>query len=119
MSEMKKLLYDRLSDSLQLRLNGPPLDRGAPHILNLSFPGIKGELLVHALEEKGIYVSPGSACHSRRPEPSHVLSAMGLSEEDIEGSLRFSFSSFNTSEEVEYAAINIIECVKSLQEIMA
>lgn len=118
-AEMKNMLYNKLNESLDIKLNGPPVEKGAPHILNLSFRGIKGEVLVHALEEQGIFSSPGSACHSRRPEPSHVLAAMGTGEEDIKSALRFSFSSFNTSAEVEHAAGVITDSVKNLREIMA
>ncbi|MBS4030365.1 MAG: cysteine desulfurase [Clostridiales bacterium] len=74
----------------------------APHILSVTISGIKGEVLVHALEEHGIYISTGSACHSHRADPSHVLLAMGRAEKEIEASLRFSFSPYNTEEEIDY-----------------
>ncbi len=74
------------------RINGPENEQAAPHILNISFPGIKGEILLHALEAHNIYVSTGSACHARKKEASHVLQAMGLSPETIESAVRISFS---------------------------
>lgn len=63
------------------------------YILNVSFLGIKAEILLHALEAKGIFVSTGSACSTNKPMPSHVLSAMGCTADEIRGAVRFSFSS--------------------------
>ncbi len=117
-SQLKNMLYANLKDSLEIKINGPPIEESAPHILNILFPGIKGEILLHSLEEKGVFVSTGSACHSRRPEPSHVLTALGLDKEETEASLRFSFSSFNTFAEVEHASQAVITCVQELQELM-
>ncbi len=75
---------------------------GAPHLINISFPGIKGEVLIHSLEGEGIYVSTGSACHSKSNEKSHVLRAIGLPAEQIDGTIRISFSHFNTKEDIDY-----------------
>jgi hypothetical protein len=87
------------------RINGPDWEEGAPHILNVYFEGVdRGEVLVHMLEEKGIYVSTGSACHSRRAEPSHVLKAMGLKKEGLFGAIRISLSPFNTLEQIQEAS---------------
>ena len=61
------------------------------YILNISFTGVKSEVLLHSLEARGIFVSTGSACSSHKPQPSHVLTAMGVKREDIEGAIRFSF----------------------------
>jgi cysteine desulfurase len=92
-------------------VNSPP--DGAAHILSISFPGIKGEVLIHSLEAEGIYLSTGSACHSRSREKSHVLKAAGLTEEQIDGTIRISFSSFNTEEEIDYT----IEMINKKLEI--
>lgn len=118
MKELKISFAEKLYRSLPVEINGPSLRDGAPHVLNLCFGNVRGEILVHALEEDGIYASPGSACHSRRPEPSHVLVAIGLEEQRIHSSLRFSFSPLNTVAEIEYAARKIVAKVKDLQEIM-
>lgn len=98
-------------------LNGPDpsAPESAPHILNVSFPGIKGEVLVHALEDRGIYVSTGSACSSRQPEPSHVLKALGLDRGSVEGALRFSLSPFNTPEEMDYTVTQLAEIVNEFR----
>jgi len=74
----------------------------SPAILNVSFLGTRGEVLLHGLERENIYVSTGSACASKKKEKSHVLTAMGLSEKEIEGTLRFSFSEFNTINEMDF-----------------
>lgn len=82
--------------------NGPAPEQGAPHILNLCFPGIGGEIMVHFLEEKGVYVSTTSACSSRHRTVSHVLLAMGLPEDEAACSVRLSLSRFTTQEEISY-----------------
>ncbi|MDD6071690.1 MAG: cysteine desulfurase family protein [Clostridiales bacterium] len=74
----------------------------APHIASLSFKGVRSEVLLHALEDKGICVSAGSACSSNHPAVSGVLKAIGLEKDLLESTLRFSFSEFNTVEEAEY-----------------
>jgi cysteine desulfurase len=99
-------------------LNGPPSELGVPHILNLAFPGIKAEVLLHFLEEKGIFVSAGSACHSRHSEPSHVLKAINLKKEFLEGSIRFSFSIYNNEAEVLTAAKETVTAVNTLRSML-
>ncbi len=114
LSALKTIFFDIIKSSLPVTINGPAVQAGAPHIINLLFPGVKGEVLVHALAGYGIYASPGSACHSRHPAPSHVLLAMGLDEEKAGSSLRFSFSVINTEDEVKEAAAKTITAVKEL-----
>jgi cysteine desulfurase len=80
----------------------------APHILNVTFKGKRGEVILHMLEENGVYVSTGSACHSNKFGESHVLKAIGLSKEDIGATVRFSFSEENTEDEIKYA-INLLK----------
>ncbi len=102
-------------------LNGPPCDerdpRSAPHIANISFPGIPGEVLVHALEQQGIYVSTGSACSSRKKTGSHVLEAMGLDEQRVSGAIRFSLSPVNTEEEIDYAVRKTVDVARELRAV--
>ncbi|GFN22781.1 cysteine desulfurase family protein [Thermanaeromonas sp. C210] len=118
MRRLKMQLAERLLTGIpDAYINGPEPTSGAPHILNVSFPGLKAEVLVHMLEEKGIYVSTGSACHSRRQNSSHVLQALGLPKDRIDGSIRISFSRLNTDEEVEEAARAICECVAELRRL--
>lgn len=98
----------------EAEVNGPPPAAGAPHILNISFPGFRGEVLLHALEEKGIYVSTGSACSSRKEVVSRVLKNMGLPRDLLYGAIRFSFSPYNTEAEIDYVLERLQEVVKEL-----
>jgi len=124
-AEHMRLLRDRLIRGItegcpHAVLNGPPAGSGpeaAPHIINLSFLGLKGETLVHALEGRGIYVSTGSACSSRRPETSHVIRALGKDKRIQEGSVRFSLSPFTTENDIEEAVSAVIEVVRELEGV--
>lgn len=101
MRELKERLKNGiLSEIPNTVLNGP--EDGAPHILNISFLGTKAEVLLHALEMHGIYVSTGSACSSHKNAKSHVLLAMGKTPEEIEGAIRFSLSPFLSFEDIDY-----------------
>ncbi|MBR3301399.1 MAG: cysteine desulfurase [Firmicutes bacterium] len=102
----KKLKELILSEIPDVRINSP--GDGCPLILNVSFLGCRAEVLLHMLEQDGICVSTGSACSSKS-KGSHVLSAMGLSPEEIEGALRFSFCRDNTLEEVEFVAERLVK----------
>jgi cysteine desulfurase len=100
------------------RVNGDP-ERRVPNITNLSFRGLDGESLLIALDLKGVAVSTGSACASGSLEPSHVLTALGLSREAVRGSLRFSLSAYTTREEVDYAIKVLDETAARLAEMSA
>lgn len=86
--------------------------------MNVSFIGIKAEILLHSLERHEIYVSTGSACSSHKPQPSHVLMAMGLSQEAVNGAIRISFSQNTTEEEIRFASQKIAEEVKTIRRYM-
>ena len=73
----------------------------APHIASISFLNVRSEVLLHALEEKGICVSAGSACSSNKPAVSGTLKGIGLRKEEYESTLRFTFSCYNTLEDVD------------------
>ena len=98
-------------DKEHIILNGMPVPEGAPQILSVSFPGVRSEVLLHTLEERGIYVSAGSACSSHKRKASATLAAMGLSREQLESTVRISFSEENTFEEVDY-------CLAVLGEVL-
>lgn len=87
-------------------------------IVNISFPGVRSEVLLHVLESKGIYVSTGSACNSKKDKYSYVLKAMGLSVSVIDSALRFSLSSLNTEEEIDYVCSVLKKEVPILKKIM-
>ena len=107
MRRVKSALYHCLSSLPDVFLNGPSIDSGAPHILNMSFAGVRGEVLLHALEQQGLIVSTGSACAAKKQGKNRVLSAIGITGQRQESAIRFSFSPFNTEKEAEDAA-NII-----------
>lgn len=94
---LRQGIVDEIADSV---INSP--EDGVCSVLNVSFPGTRGEVILHRLEQDGIYVSTGSACSSnhKTSKGSHVLNAMGLKPKEIEGALRFSLSEFNTIEEM-------------------
>lgn len=86
----------------------------APHIISTSVEGVKSEVLLHALEEKGVYVSAGSACSSNHPGISQALKAIGVKDELLESTIRFSLSVENTGEELEYA----VSCMEELLPVL-
>ena len=100
-----------------IRINSP--ENGIPYILNVSFLGTKGEVLLHKLEQEGIYVSTGSACSSGRngKAGSHVLKAMGLTKEEIEGAIRFSFGALNTEDEMDYVIDRLAKAVNEFRKL--
>ena len=85
------------------RINGPMYRDGAPHIVSVSFDGVRSEVLLHALEDQGVYASAGSACSSHHPMPSATLKSIGVEKEYLESTLRFSFGAFTRVEEIDYA----------------
>lgn len=90
----------------------------APHIVSLSFCDVRSEVLLHALEEKGIYVSAGSACSSNHPAVSGVLKAIGIPHDLLDSTLRFSFCEYNTMEEVEYTIDVLKELLPMLRKFV-
>ena len=120
MQGVKHTLLQELQSLLpQVKVNGPAPDESAPHIVNLSFPGCRSEVLLHYLEEKGVYVSAGSACDSRSSKGSPVLTAMGLEADIVDSALRFSFSRFNTENEAREAAHIIAAAVEEVSFFMS
>lgn len=109
--EVKKILLDGILAMPDTQLNGDGLDAASPYVLNVTFKGLRSEVLLHALESKGIVVSAGSACDSKKKVGSPVLTAMGLPFAEIEGAVRFSFCRHNTAEEAR-------ECLKVLEELV-
>lgn len=96
-------------------LNGPSGSDGAPHIVSLSVEGVRSEVLLHALEERGIYVSAGSACASRKHSISATLKAMGVGQDLLDSTIRFSFSVFTTKEELDYTLRALREIIPMLR----
>ena len=115
MLSVKKRLYSDLSRMRDIRLNGPDVDSAAGHILNVSFLGVRGEVLLNALSEKGLYVSTGSACAAHKRGRNRILTAMGILGDRQDSAIRFSFSHFNTVAEADAAAQLIEEQVNLLR----
>ena len=114
-----RFLKERLATGLleieQVFLNGYDPQNDAVHILSVSILGIRSEVLLHALEERGIYVSSGSACASNKPAHSKTLKALGLPKDLLESTLRFSFSVFTKQEDIDYTLQVMKELVPSLR----
>lgn len=108
--ENVKTLWVRLKQGIldigDVVINSP--DDCIPYILNASFMGTRGEVILHRLESNGIFVSTGSACSSNKNSKSHVLKAMGKTDKEIEGAIRFSLSAQNTAEEID-TVLSILE----------
>ncbi len=96
-------------------INGPSQTACAPHIVSASVRGIRAEVLLHALEEKGIYVSAGSACAAKKTSVSATLQAIGLPKELLDSTIRFSFSNFTTYEELKYTLEIFTDCLAKLR----
>ncbi|MCI8513799.1 MAG: cysteine desulfurase [Lachnospiraceae bacterium] len=100
----KERFAEGLSRMEDVRINGPRGREGAPHIVSASFAGIRAEVMLHALEDAGVYVSSGSACSSQHNKSySATLTGIGLAKELLDCTVRFSFSIFTTEEEIDYA----------------
>jgi cysteine desulfurase len=119
---LKKHFAERIYEVQGTHLNAIPktvngnscdldINATAPHIVSVSFDKIKAEVLLHALEEKGVYVSSGSACSSNHPGISSTLQAIGVKKELLDSTLRFSFSRYTTMDEIDY-------CIDVLKELV-
>lgn len=116
MVQLREAFISLVNKQLSEAVINSPLTAAAPHICSIALPGLRGEVLVHALAHAGVYVSSGAACSSyHQNRTSHVLQAMGLAPEVIEGTLRFGFSYLNTMSEVEQAVDILVKVAKQLQ----
>lgn len=116
---LRNRMLEGIFNSLDgVHINGVQNGLSAPHILNLRFDDVKGEVLLHALESKGIYISTGSACSSNKPAPSSTLKAIGLNNNQIASSVRISFSVYNTEEEIDYCVEQLAQLVPNLRKFV-
>lgn len=117
--EKVKMLWRRLKKGVlnigDVIINSP--DNCTPYVLNASFMGTRGEVILHRLESKGIFVSTGSACSSNKNSKSHVLKAMGKTDKEIEGAIRFSLSIQNTAEEIDAVLTVLEDAVKKFRKL--
>lgn len=116
MYRVRAYLLDGIKEQIpDIRINSP--EDGTASVLNVSFMGTRGEVLLHTLEQDEIFVSTGSACSSNKKSGSHVLTAMGLSAKEIEGAIRFSFSEYNTIEQMDYVIDKVSAGVKRFRKL--
>lgn len=109
--ELRKYFTQQIMQIDDVWVNGPADDGlAAPHIVSLSIEGVRAEVILHALEEKNVFVSAGSACSSNKPAVSATLKAIGIRKELLDSTIRFSFSVHTTKEEIDYA----VEALKEL-----
>ena len=112
--ELKEHMMKRVAEIDGVVINSQPGRESAPQIVSVSFEGVRSEVLLHALEDRGIYVSSGSACSSNHPGVSGTLKGIGVKQELLDSTLRFSFGMFNKKEEIDYA----IEVLKELLPVL-
>ena len=117
----KRYFIEGLRRIDNIKINGllpefPDGEGTAPHIVSVSVFGVRSEVLLHALEEKGIYVSAGSACSARKPQPSATLRAMHVEQWMLESTIRFSFSVYTTMEEIDYTLQTMYDKIPMLRK---
>ena len=113
--ELKEYFVRGLEGLKHVHINCPMDENGAPHIVSAAIAGVRSEVLLHALEEKGVYVSSGSACSSHKHTVSATLESMGIEKQLMDSTLRFSLSVFTTREELDYALDCLYELVPMLR----
>ncbi len=119
--ELKSYFIEQLLELEGVSINGLPpegaaaVKETAPHVVSASVSGIRAEVLLHSLEDRGIYISSGSACASNKPAVSGTLKAVGLNEELLKSTVRFSFSVETTKEELEYTIAALKELLPTLR----
>lgn len=116
--ELKEYFIQKITALEDVYINGSDgieITEMAPHVVSVCAKGVGSEVLLHALEDKGIYVSSGSACSSNHPALSGTLQAIGLEKKMIESTIRFSFSVFTTKEELDYAVTALKELLPILR----
>ena len=114
--ELKDRFISGLKKLPDIRINGRTGRDSAPHIVSVSVRGVRSEVLLHALEDKGIYVSAGSACAAKKPQPSATLKAIGVERELLDSTIRFSMSVFTTREEIDYTLEALHELIPMLRK---
>ena len=114
--QLKQRFIDGAMKIEDVKINGLTGRDSAPHVVSLSVRGVRSEVLLHALEDKGIYVSAGSACASNKPSVSATLQAIGVEKDLLDSTIRFSFSVFTTEEEIDYTLQNLYAIIPMLRK---
>ena len=112
---LKEYFINGLKQLEDVWVNGLTGRDSAPHVVSVSVRGVRSEVLLHALEDKGIYVSAGSACASNHPQTSETLKAIGLDKDLLNSTIRFSFSTFTTKEEIDYTLQAMYDMIPMLR----
>lgn len=112
---LKQHFIDGVKKLDGIQINGRTGEDSAPHIVSVSVRGVRSEVLLHALEDKGIYISAGSACASNHPQTSETLKAMNLAKDLLNSTIRFSFSVFTTKEEIDYTLQAMYDMIPMLR----
>ena len=115
MRKLKEHFIEGIARIENTTIHGLYDETSAPHIISVGVAGIRSEVLLHTLEDKGIYVSSGSACASNHPAISGVLKGIGVKKEYLDATLRFSLSEFTTEEEIDYTLETLYNCVPMLR----
>ena len=115
MRELREYMIKGLKECDGVTINGADEEGSAPHIVSASVKGVRAEVLLHSLEEKGIYISSGSACASNKPAVSATLKAIGVDKDLLDSTVRFSFSVLTTKDEIDYALENFKETIEKLR----
>lgn len=115
MRELREYMIKGLNECEGVTINGADAEGSAPHIVSASVKGVRAEVLLHSLEEKGIYISSGSACASNKPAVSATLKAIGVDKDLLDSTVRFSFSVLTTKDEIDYALENFKETIEKLR----
>ncbi|SFB24699.1 cysteine desulfurase [Acetitomaculum ruminis DSM 5522] len=119
MRELRAFFIENMSATEGISINGPlNNDEAAPHIISVSFKGMRSEVMLHALEERGIYVSAGSACSSNKPAISKTLLAINLDKDLLDSTVRYSLNGDNNKEEIIYAIENTKEIYAKYKKYM-
>ena len=115
MRNLKERFIQGVTKMEHVSVHGLADETSAPHIVSVGIAGVRSEVLLHTLEEKGIYVSSGSACSSNHPGISGVLKGIGVEREYLDATLRFSLSEFTTEEEIDYTLKTLYNCIPMLR----
>ena len=113
---LREYFIEQVTQIEGVSVNGQSQRASAPHVVSVSICGVRAEVMLHTLEDRGIYVSAGSACSSNKPSVSHTLKSIGLAPELLDSTIRFSFSVHTTKEELDYALKVMREVIPMLQK---
>lgn len=116
MYALREYFIEQVTQIEGVSVNGQSQRASAPHVVSVSIRGVRAEVMLHTLEDRGIYVSAGSACSSNKPSVSHTLKSIGLAPELLDSTIRFSFSVHTTKEELDYALEVMREVIPMLQK---